>query len=331
MSLRWFLWILGMGICLSAWGQEAQRPEPTPVALPSTRTLARSYPVITVEGVCGPGAAKAGPCRTVITRAEFEDLVEAVNPRMTKTERRQLAQNYGRMLALEGEAWRRGIEKKPQMQALLRYVRASALSGGAFRQVLREAGENSEAAQGEYFKANRAMYERFTLERLFIPAMKQQAQAKSLEQAASDDGIDPSLEEMKALAEKMRARAAAGEDMAALEKEIAQQSGLPSVPQVEMNDVLRGTLPKEHNQAFELPAGAASALIADGTGYYVYKVVARKTPDFESVRQQVAVEMENQRAAAAMKNIEHVAINDTYFEKYDPPPAKANEMEVDDD
>jgi len=327
--LRKLLWSVVSMSLLGNWNLAARAEDAKPAALPSTRTLARNFPVITVENVCPKAAPRAGGCKTVITREEFEDLVEAVNPRMTKSDRQQLAQNYGRMLALEGEALRRGIDKKPQMQALLRYVRASALGGGAFRRVVREASENSEAAEEKYYKEHQASFERYTLERLFIPAIKQQVQqAKPLER---DDGDEAALAEMKTLAEKMRAQAAAGEDFAALEKEIAQQSGLPTAPAVEINDVLPGTLAKEHNQVFDLPAGSVSAMIADGNGFYVYKVMGKKAPEFESIRQQVKVELENHRAAAELKKIEHVTVNDTYFEKYDPPVPNPNEPEVEDD
>ncbi len=305
-------------------------------ALPSTRTLARDYPVITVANACPRTAGKTvtkpgSDCKTVITREEFEELVNAVNPRMIKVERRQLAQNYGRMLALENEALREGIDKKPEMQALLRYVRASALGGGAYRQVLREAGENSEAEVEKFYQANQSSYERYTLQRLFIPMVKQQRQAKSLEEVSADDGRAASAEEMKALAGKMRVRAAAGEDFIALEKEIFQQSGLSGEPNVLMEDLMRGTLPKDHNQVFELSPGGVSALIVDANGYYVYKVISKKTPAFPTIREQVAIEMENKRTAAALKKIENVKVNDTYFEKYDPPAPNPNEPEVDDD
>src|SRR5258708_22026581 len=101
-----------------------------PAALPSTRTLAKDYPVITVETACmkaATGKAAASQCKTVITREEFEELVDAINPRMIKLERHQLAENYGKMLALENEALRRGLDKKPEMKALLRYVKTSPL------------------------------------------------------------------------------------------------------------------------------------------------------------------------------------------------------------
>ena len=304
----------------------AQDADAKPVSLPLTTTLAKDYPVITVNSPC-----KTESCKSVITREEFEELVNAINPRMIKLERHQLAQNYAKMLALENEALRDGLDKKPEMQALLRYVRASALGGGAYRQVVREAADNSPKQVEEFYKANQASYERYTLQRLVIPLVKQQRDAKSLESVADADNASASAGEMKALAEKMHARATAGEDFGALQKEIFQQSGIQGDPNVEVSDVMRGTLSAEQNQVFDLAPGAVSPVISDATGYFVYKLVSKRTPTFDAVSEQVAIEMSNKRSTAELKRIENVKVNEAYFEKYDPPAPNPNEPEVDDD
>jgi hypothetical protein len=312
----------------AAYGQDA---DAKPVSLPLTTTLAKEYPVITIENPCAKTTGKTGNCKTVVTREEFEELVNAINPRMIKLERHQLAQNYAKMLALESEALRDGLDKKPEMQALLRYMRASALGGGAYRQVLREAGDNSPDKLERFYKANQASYDRYTLQRLFVPVVKQQGEAKSLESVSEAEGANTSAGEMKALAEKMHARAAAGEDFTVLQKEIFQQSGIQGDPSVEVADVMRGTLSAEQNQVFDLAPGAVSPVISDATGYFVYKLVSKRTPVFDAVREQVAIEMANKRSATELKRIENAKINEAYFEKYDPPAPNPNEPEVDDD
>lgn len=304
----------------------AQDSDTKTVSLPLTTTLARDYPVITVNSPC-----KTGTCKSVITREEFEELVNAINPRMIKLERHQLAQNYAKMLALQNEALREGLDKKPEMQALMRYVRASALGGGAYRQVLREAADNSPEKVENFYKANQASYDRYTLQRLFIPMIKQQREANSLESVSEADSRNASVAEMKALAEKMHARAAAGEDFGALQKEVFQQSGIQGDPNVGVSDVMRGTLSAEQNQVFDMAPGAVSPLISDATGYFIYKMVSKRNPGFDAVREQVAIEMANKRSAAELKRIENVKVNEAYFEKYDPPAPNPNEPEVDDD
>ncbi len=323
--------ILLLASLILAAGAAAQDADAKPASLPLTTTLAKNYPVITIESPCAKATGKTGNCKAVVTREEFEELVNAINPRMIKLERHQLAQNYAKMLALENEALRDGLDKKPEMQALLRYVRASALGGLAYRQVLREAGDNSPERVEKFYKANQASYDRYTLQRLVIPLIKQQSAAKSLENISEAESTNASAGEMKALAEKMHTRAAAGEDFAALQKEIFQQAGIQGDPNVEVPDVMRGTLSTEQNQVFDLAPGAISPVISDATGYYVYKLVSKRTPPLDAVREQVAIEMANQRSASELKRIENAKINETYFEKYDPPAPDPNEPEVDDD
>ncbi len=321
------LFLFTVALLPAAQAQENKADaEREPVALPLTTTLAKDYPVITVTSPC-----KTGTCQSVITREEFEELVNAINPRMIKLERHQLAQNYAKMLALESEALRHGLDKKPEMQALLRYVRASALGGGAYRQVLREAGDNSPEQVEKFYKANQASYDRYTFQRLFIPVVKQQREAKSLENISDAENANASAGEMKALAEKMHTRAAAGEDFKLLQKEVFDQAGIKGDPSVDISDVMRGTLSAEQNQAFDLAPGTISSIISDATGYYVFKVVAKRTPPFEAVREQVAIEMANKRSGTELKRIENAKINEAYFEKYDPPAPNPNEPEVDDD
>ena len=314
--------------------QEAKEAEAALPTLPLTTTLPRTYPVITVQSDCPKSGSKAAAktetqCKTVITRAEFEELVNAVNPRMIKSERKQLAQNYARMLALSNEASNRGIDKRPEVQALLRYVRASALSSALYKQVLRTANAHSEEDVEKYYRAHTSEYDRYTFVRLFIPSIKQGPVATP--QTVNNIDEQASAPEMKALAEKMHARAVAGEDFAALQKEVFAQAGIKSEPSVEVPDVQRGSMSAEVNQIFDLAQGAVSPIIADASGYNIYKLVSKQTAPLESVREQVAIEMENQRSAESLKKIENINVNDSYFDKYDTPPPSADEPEVDDD
>src|SRR5271168_3313480 len=88
-----------------AWGQGASST-PTPATQPSAAApagntaqsqeaeaskVAPDTPVITINGSCeNPPAAKAADsnCKTVITRAEFERILDAVQPNMPARVRR---------------------------------------------------------------------------------------------------------------------------------------------------------------------------------------------------------------------------------------------------
>lgn len=316
-----------------AMAQDADKGETEAAStLPSTKTLPASYPVITVKQECPKASAKKN-CDLIVTREEFEELIGAINPRMPKYERRDLAKNYGQMLALSQEALKRGLDKDAGVQALMRYVRTTALGGAAFKQVQRASMEGNEEDVDRYYAANKAKFERFNFERIFIPVEKQGQQATSLEDVAKNEAASASTEgEMKQLAEKMQARAAAGEDFAALQKEAAAQSGIQHEVSTKLTDMLRGTLPAGQEEAFNLKEGAVSGLISDGSGYYVYKLVSKSTPPLESMRSQVELTMQNEKMGKVLNKIkDRASVNATYFDKYDPPAPNPNEPEVDDD
>jgi hypothetical protein len=234
------------------------------------------------------------------------------------------------MLALSTEALNRGLDKRPEIQALLRYVKASALGGALYKQVLRTANAHSDEDVEKYYHAHASAFDRYTFQRVFIPATRQ-GQPATPDAVAYKTNDKSTAEEMKALAGKIHTRAVAGEDFVALQKEAFEQGGIKSEPNVEVSDVGRGSLPAEDNQAFDLAPGAVSPIIAGPTGYTVYKLISKQTPPFESVKDQVSIEMENHHSEEALKKIENVKVNDSYFEKYEAPAPNANEPEVDDD
>lgn len=310
--------------CFAMAQDQRTAPDPKPEStLPSTATLPLDYTVLTIDGLC-PAQTKAPSgkgCKTVVTRREFEKLVNALNPAMTKFERRQLAGNYAQALTLANEAVRRGIDKRPEVQERLRYARLRTLASETAAEIYKDSTRSSNSQVAAYYDQNKLTFEKFTLERLFVPREKQ------------GETTSPHEEEMKALAEKMQARAAAGEDFAALQKEANTLSGIKGDVDVKMSDVSRRVLPETHQQVFELPAGKVSSLISDDTGYYVYKIVNRDVPSLSAARRQVELELQSHNQTAAFSKIRDAAkttINESYFEKYDPPPAKEN-SEVEDD
>lgn len=305
--------------------------------LPSTETLPETYPVITIKGPC-PRTAKATHdagkvCTTTVTRQEFERLVHALNPKMPKQDRRQLAQNYGRMLALSAEATRKGLDKNPDVQALLRYTRANALASAIFKDVIRKNSSSSAESVEEFYREHKSSFDRYTLERIFIPRQKQgDVDNQGLETALSGGGNSKS--DMKAVADQIHREAVANGDFTELQKKAFEASGIKSQPKVEMSEIGRGDLPEGHDQVFDLPIGQVSRVLEDAGGYYIYKVISRRSPSLESIRDEVNLHMQNSNTKLALQKIEGLSkaqVNNAYFDKYDPPPPDKNEPDMDDD
>ena len=143
-----------------------------------------------------------------------------------------------------------GLIKRPEVQERLRYARLRTLASETASEIYKDSTRSSDSQITAYYNQNKSTFEKFTLERLFVPREKQ------------GETNSPQEAEMKSLAEKIQARAAAGEDFATLQKEANTQSGIKGDVDVKMSDVSRRVLPENHQQVFDLSAGQVSSLIA---------------------------------------------------------------------
>ena len=339
---RLFSSILFLAICsiLSASAQEKGEPaKPEESKLPSTATLPKNYPVITAKGPCPKSAAHPKPgaeCKVTISREEFEALVNGMNPQMVKGERRVLADAYGKALALSLEATRRGLDRDPRLQAQIRYSRLIMLANAMSKELYKNALDSRDQGAEQYYAAHKSLFERFTFERLFIPLEKRAStpsQSTTVE-TASEKPEDLKQEEMKQLAQQMYSRALAGEDFQKLQKEVFKAADIASDPNIKVEDLRRGDLSDVQNVIFDLKPNQISSLLTDQTGYFIYKLVSRTVPPFETVKPQVTVRMQNDKSAQGIRDIEKTAeaqVNAAYFEKYDPPKPSAEDADMDSD
>src|ERR1700683_5282772 len=63
-------------------------------------TLGPDAPVITLEGLCAESMRTAVACKTVITRAQFEKLIDALQPDMPPALKLKVANAYARNLRM---------------------------------------------------------------------------------------------------------------------------------------------------------------------------------------------------------------------------------------
>ncbi len=331
---------LGLLWSVTGWSQELKpAAASSEAALPSTETLPRNYPVMTVEGDCPKTTAKATAkrCDTTVTRADFEELVNALNPGMTTLERRDFANTYAQMLALSREARKRGLERDPRVRALLNYARMTTLAGAFSKELYREAYNPSQEEVEKYYQGNRAYFTKYSFLRIYIPRERQggatpAGTSKDMEQSLAETQ-SASAVAMKNLADEVHTQAVAGEDFAVLQERAFDVAGIKSPAEVKM-EFEPGQLPKTQDAAFALAPGAVSAVLPDDSGFYIYKLLSKRTPDFKSIREEVVLRMQTQSVNEALKKIEGYAkakVNEDYFNKYQPPAPNPNEPEVDND
>src|SRR5215469_12584453 len=332
-------WLMCVLLGSMAWGQAApatpppaqaapQQAAPAPGMLrPQAATpppdMSASVPsdaaVITINGVCPPQpkpaaakgtaatpaakpAAKTSPadCKTVYTKAQFEKLANGVAPNITPQLKKQLASVLPRFVAMSTEAKKRGLDKTPNYDEMVKFAKMQILTQELQRSIQEQAAKVPPEDVATYYKENSANFEQYSLDRLFVPRTKQpeaeakddeekdekltdeQKKAKEAEEKAKTEEAEQA---MTKLATSLRDRAAAGEDFTKLQKEAFDAAGMKiESPTVTLPKVRRTGLPPAHSAVFDLKSGEVSQVISDSGGHYIYKVESKDQLPLDQVK-----------------------------------------------
>ena len=265
--------------------------------------------VITINGFCAdPAPPQPTPCETIITRAEFDQLTQALDPDMPPELRLKVAEAYARMLRMAAVAEQRGLDKTPAFAEELRYARLQLLSQDLTRTLHQDAENIPNAEIEAYYRANHASFEQATLARIFIPR--------------SARGPSPSENGMLQLAADLRARAANGVDPDQLETEAYTAAGIPgTAPHTRMENVRRATLPPSHEMVMSLTPGEVSELISDPNGgHFIYKMISKETLSLQQAQPEIDKQLSDQRYREATRSFStDVTFDDAYFATYATP------------
>src|SRR5271154_2693401 len=153
------------GLVCQQVGQAAALPAAAPLAAPGETpgaAVGPDDPVITLDGFCADSTPQGGPCTTVITRAQFDRLVDVLQPGMPLPLRLKVANAYARNLRMSVAARERGLDKTPAFAEESRYARLQLLSQDLDRALRADANQVSDADLGQYYEKNRASYEQAT-------------------------------------------------------------------------------------------------------------------------------------------------------------------------
>ncbi len=156
------------------------------------------------------------------------------------------------------------------------------------------------------------------------PAEKKAGAAGATKKALSPEEQQKAGEAaMKKVAESLQKRAAAGEDFDKLQKEAYAAAGIKgNAPPVKMDKTRRTALPPTQSAVFDLNPGAVSDLLTEPSGYYIYKMVAKRTLPLETVKGEIKNTISSQRFRDSMQAVQGQAtpeLNDNYFGATRPP------------
>jgi PPIC-type PPIASE domain len=283
--------------------------------------VAPDAPVITINGSCdNPPADKAADpnCKTVITRAEFEKVLDAVQPNMPARVRRQFATRYASAIVMAQKAHEMGLDQGSKFEDRMKLARLQILSQ-SFNQAMQEkAGQISDKDIEDYYHNQSADYEEADLQRIFVPRSQQLPASKvKLSDAAEKKRQKDAEDIMQKEADKLRARAVAGEDFTKLQGEASVLAGLKSkAPSTKMGKVRRTSLPPAHASVMDLKTGEVSPVLSDQSGYFIYKVGANDVEPMDKVKDEIRGTLRTQRMQEQMRAAQQSAtptLDESYF------------------
>lgn len=292
--------------------------KPEQPALPAS-AVAPAQPVITIHGLCGDAARSGGEqsaCSKVISRKEFESLMDALNPGgqpISPAGRQNLAQAYVEALAFADAARKAGTQETEEFRQVMFWVRLRTIAD-LYRRNLQEKYRTPLPEEiDSYYQQHLASFERVRLLRILVPR----------ENFASTDksGFD---QKSLAAAQAAHTRAVNGEAPEQIQKDVYAGLGLERPPATDLGTFGRADfIEKESTDVFSLQPGEVSPLETELKSYVIYKIVGKETLTEAQVKVEIVREISQQKYRDAIKAALDSApadFNEQYFGPMMPKP-----------
>src|SRR6267378_2523218 len=258
-------------------------------------------PVLILHALCQEPTSAARTseksCETIISRADFDNLIAALDPNMPESNRLVLATEYTKVLVLSHEAERLKLDQEPAFKRLVEFTRLQLLQRQLVRILEAEASSISAAEVAQYYREHPSSFEEGSFLRLYIPK----------------EGKWSAPEQVQTIQQ----RAAAGDNFDKLQQEIWAALGRPSgAPSTQMGTARRSNLPEGLQKIFDLKPGEVSALIADTGGYHVYRMESKRVIPQESATSEIRTLLGNLRLQdriSKLRSAVMVSVNEDYF------------------
>src|SRR5437016_3740946 len=286
--------------------QMLRRPQPLgkPVSSILTNTeVPPDTPVVTLNGVCDHSQIHGTKgCKTVITRRQMDSIIDLLAPGTPPDARPQFAIKYARLLAASGVARREHLEKNPvvanELEAQLKLARMQVLANTLYHQMQEQADNVPMSEIQKYYADHQADFDQGEVWRLYVPRLIAGASGQPLDASA-----------IKAKADELRERAAAGEDFDQLQREAYKNLEINVAPPLtKLNMVRRTSLPQDEAKVFDLNVGELSPVLESGGALVILKLASKQSipvesagPEIKSILQRDHLQRELQSAANNVK------------------------------
>ncbi len=257
-------------------------------------------PVITIHGVCSASSSEAqadrGACATVVTRRQFESLLNAANVSgqyVSDAARQNMAEGYVTFLAFEQAARKAGFENTPQFEEIMRWARLRAITDAYRGKIVEEARTVTQSEVDAYYKSHIGLYSRIEVISLSVP---------SGNPAASDAGeFDHRAQQA---AQNMRERLIKGDDPETIQNNAYAALGLPGVQLVDIGMRKPSMFPREESEElFSLTTGQVSRVEKETLRYAIYKVTDNRPIEEAKAQDQIVRAIGEEKVKTAFKSI----------------------------
>jgi hypothetical protein len=255
----------------------------------------------------------APECKTEITRAEFERMIELLEPTLKRSDRIRVGVRYADGLVFAEKSKEIGLDRDPRTLVGAKYSYLLFLSGSFNRYLQSQAAQSSDAEVKTYYDQHPEVFVKANFLRIFIPNERKHSDVPSTPQQveqrrAADEAA------MKSLATRIRARALAGANFQALEKEVYRFAGEPAsdTPFVDLDDVTRREAPLELQAVFDLKPGQISEVMPAPKGWHIVKKVSQQPIPLSEARP-ILQAIRFQEALDSAKHSAPTKFNDAYF------------------
>lgn len=279
----------------------------------------QNKPLIMIEGLCEhPTTITASSnCATVITRAEFERVVNALQPGMSKHAKGEFAETYADALVMAAKAEQMGLDKGPNYEEQMQLARIQILSQALKKAILEKASRISETDIEQYYHDNAGRFEKAEVERIYIPKNTASLQPSAEDITPSHGQKQPEeAPEIKREADDLRMRAIAGESFDALQASAYKRAGIKSaVPGTTMS-LRRISLPPGQSSVMGLRPGEVSPVLADSNGYFIYRMKSKDTLSMEQARGEIIETLRSQRIQSETHKVlstTTTTVDESYF------------------
>lgn len=303
-------------------------PAPSPAAKPAGDEVPATTPVITMKGLCADateGLAKPAPgstkdaCVAVISKADFEKLLQTLNPALPAAMRRNVAKQLVELLTMAQAAEKAGTQNQPNFAEILKVQKLSIL-GSLYNRSLDEQYRNPPQTEIDaYYKSHVAQFEEVKLQRIYVPKVDPSGKSNAPEQK------EAWVAKAQQVADDMNNRAAKGDDVTALQKEAYTTLGITTnPPNVDIGGVRKGAIAPESEKAIALLKAGGVYKSDEPSAIVIYKVLSKQTLPEEAVKEEISRTLHGEKMQGRRKEISDSVkadFDDKYFGPAAPAPA----------